>query len=422
VAESETTQKDTETAPTMNSETSAPRDAVIFLPGLAAEWGDRRLDETALRIAAAFDRNAATPAARFSVKLAVEEEEYAAGCTTRRCTILRTDGAVTTPVLDLYAFYYQSALREQFERRNLFLKALLVLAAIVIHVPKVILALLPGGVRAKSRRATVQILQALGIMLLLAVYMGTLVWALIQTVMALPELGGNEPSITLPQIVIVVSAMIGTLIPGIGQWIARAAVNYLSLVYYILFGEGRQDIAGRLSALVEHLAEKGPLHPRIHMVAYSFGTIVALDSVFPRGREPVVRLKLLDTLVTVGTPFDAIRSWWPKYFGERHALAGCPRRWLNVYAPSDVLGSNFRNDEARGEATESVHLADGSLGRLPENMVYAVGPALDDVSVVGLVTLVGLRAHALYWEDAPEAESVFGILIPRWYAGTGMLA
>lgn len=417
-----TTQKDSETAPTMNSETSAPRDAVIFLPGLAAEWGDRRLDETALRIAAAFNRNAATAAARFSVKLAVEEEDYAAGCKTRRCTILRSDGAITTPVLDLYSFYYQAALREQFERRNLALKALFVLVAIIIHVPKVLLALLPGGARAKSRRATIQVLQALGILFLLAVYMATLLWALVQTVMALPEMGGEKPSITLPQIVIVVSAMIGTLIPGIGQWTARTAVNYLSLVYYIVFGQGRQDIAGRLSALVEHLAEKGALHPRIHMLAYSFGTIVALDSVFPRGRDPVVRMKSLDTLITVGTPFDSIRSWWPKYFGERHALAGCPRRWINVYAPSDVLGSNFRNDEKRGEATESVQLAGGSPGPLPENIVYAVGPALDDVSVVGLVTLVGLRAHALYWEDGAEAESVFGVLVPHWYRGTAMLA
>ena len=207
MAGNETDQKHSEGALSMSSETAAPRDAVIFLPGLAAEWGDRRLDETALRIAAAFDRNAATAAAHFSVKLAVEEEEYASGCTTRRCTILRTAGAITTPVLDLYAFYYQSALRAQFERRNLFLKAVLVLAAIVIHVPKVLLALLPRSSLAKSRKATVQILQSLAIMCLLAVYMGTLVWALIQTVMALPELGGGKSSVTLPQTVIVVSAM-----------------------------------------------------------------------------------------------------------------------------------------------------------------------------------------------------------------------
>jgi hypothetical protein len=411
--------------PRAHADPTAGRDAVIFVPGLGADWGDHRLDQTAQRIAEAFDRNAASAAARFSVKLSVEEEEYVPGVPTRRCTILREDASGSAPVLDLYAFYYQSALRDRFERRNLLVKALLVFAAIVIHLPKVLLA--PFRKRSRrglSRKDSIQVLQAIGMLFLLIVYMGFLIWAVYQTLTTtIPKLGGPNPSVTVPQTIVVIAALIGALIPGIREWISKEAVTYVSLIYYVLLGEQKQVIAGRFSSLVEHIAEaKDPVHPRIHILAYSFGSIVALDSVFPRGREPGVRLGLLDTMVTIGTPFDAIRTWWPKYFTERHSYTSHPTRWINVYAPADVLGSNFRNDTAKPEADQSVTLVGGKRGPLPENIVYAVGPALEEVGLVGLITLMGIRAHALYWEDAPGAESVYGVVIPEMYRDSAALA
>jgi hypothetical protein len=126
-------------------------------------------------------------------------------------------------------------------------------------------------------------------------------------------------------------------------------------------------------------------------------------------------------MVTIGTPFDAIRTWWPKFFTERHALESHPNRWINVYAPADVLGSNFRNDTDKLEANQSVTLVGGKRGPLPENIVYAVGPGLEEVGVIGLITLMGIRAHALYWEDTPGAESVYGVVIPEMYRGSAAL-
>ena len=37
------------------------------------------------------------------------------------------------------------------------------------------------------------------------------------------------------------------------------------------------------------------------------------------------------------------------------------------------------------------------------------------MNLFGLITLMGIRAHALYWEDTPGAESVYGVLIPQMY-------
>jgi hypothetical protein len=398
------------------------RDAVILVPGLASEWGDRTLEAAAERIAGAFDRNAATGAARFSVKLEVGEEEFGPNLRTRVCTILRADASATTPVLDLYGFEYRAAMTERFERRPLVIKALLVLLAVMVHLPRVIRAMVAGKKAGKTLKETLQVLYGMAILLLLSAYLALLVWALVQSVTSIPELGGSNPGVTVPQILVVAGAALGFLFPGIRAWVVRGAIGYVALIHYLSVGERREVLQGRLAALFEHVGEKQtPSYGRVHVLAYSFGSIVALDAVFPRGRDPVRRVELLDTLVTIGTPYDAIRSWWPKYFSGRHAMPGRPARWVNVYAPADVLGSNFRNDSVAAPASESVHLEEGRRGPLPENVAYAVGPSLDEVGPLGVITLVGLRAHALYWDEDEEAETVYGVIIPRLYAGTAAM-
>jgi hypothetical protein len=408
-----------------------PREAVIFVPGLAAEWGDHRLEDAADRIAAAFDRNAQTAEATFEVKLA-GEKTYARDLKTSVCTIVRRDGAGSASVLDMYSFYYRSTLTERFEKRNLLSKALLVLGAILIAIPSLIRSLLPGRILGKSRRETFQVLQALGILFLLSAYMGFLVWALIQTVTSIPQFGGRNPSITGAQTITLLGAATGVAFPRIRTWISRAAVSYLSLIYYLMIGEQRQVIAGRFSSLLEYVSEMKRRYNRISIISYSFGTIVVLDSLFPRGREPGPRVELVKTLVTIGSPFDAIRTWWPKYFTDRHAHPSAPHRWINVYAPADVLGSDFRNspnwrerrkqkrsNQPQGpqEPEEGLILAGGKPGPRPsENVVYSVNPSLEELSRVGVVSLMGLRAHAMYWDARPEAETVYGVVIPRMYA------
>jgi hypothetical protein len=302
-------------------------------------------------------------------------------------------------------------------------KAIVVLLAVLVHLPRVVRAMFTGKKAGKTLKETVQVLYGIGILLLLSAYLGLLIWAVVQTVSSFPELGGDNPGVTLPQILVVAGAALGFLFPGIREWVVRSASGYVALIHYLSVGERRQVLQGRLVALLEHIGEKEePTYGRVNVIAYSFGSIVTLDTVFPRGKDPIQRMELLDTLVTIGTPYDAIRSWWPKYFSRRHAMPGRPARWLNVYAPADVLGSNFRNDPVAAPASESVRLEDGARGPLPENVVYAVGPSLDEIGPFGVITLVGLRAHALYWDEDEEAETVYGVIIPRLYAGTPAMA
>jgi hypothetical protein len=79
----------------------------------------------------------------------------------------------------------------------------------------------------------------------------------------------------------------------------------------------------------------GAPYTRLHVVCNSFGSVVAIDSLFPTGgSEPAKRVRDVHTLITVGCPFDFIRS----YFDARGGFAGVPRQWLNIYREDDVAG------------------------------------------------------------------------------------
>lgn len=403
--------------------TSSPtRDAIVFLPALGAEWGDEGLEQTAHRMATALERKAQSAAAKFSVDLKAGEEKYSDEQKTRVCTIVRADESNRTPVADLYSFYYQDALTERFAKRNLVTKAFFVLLAIVVHLPRVVRALFSTHT-SKSPRETIQFVYAILILLLLCLYLGFLCFALYQTARGLTQLGGSNPDVSVPQLLVVAGAGIGVFIPRLRDWVSEAAVSYISLINYLSFGDRREVISGRLADLLEYVAEKdNPLYSRIIFLAYSFGTIVALDTLFPQEEEPSDRYRLIETLVTIGTPYDAIRSWWKSYFTERHGFSGYPENWLNVYAPADVLGSNFRMDGVQGEATDSIELLDGSKARLPNNLLYSAGPRLDEVGRLETITLIGLRVHAMYWQKELEAESAYGLILERLYEGKPALA
>ena len=73
-------------------------------------------------------------------------------------------------------------------------------------------------------------------------------------------------------------------------------------------------------ALLEHLAEKEEVrYRRLDVVAYSFGTIVAIDAFFPLQGRPSRVFQDVETLGTIRCPFDLVRTFWPGYLDNRYA-------------------------------------------------------------------------------------------------------
>ena len=431
-------------------------DAIIFVSGLG-EWADQSADGIARRIAVSLDRNAQTVQAQFNLKLESRDEEYVSSANlTRKAqvrTIFRKDENLEVPVLDLYELDYRPTLTRNYAKQNAVTQSARLCLMLLLNLHRLLRASVS---KAKGVAAKAQFYLALGILSLLIVYMvvlftsalGVVGQALQQASQAVsaratgqpvptstpvatpPPAATPAPGAAAPpqpfnpgwwfgslQTVVVLAAALQALWPGLREGLVKGALTYISVIEYVSYGERREVIAGQFSDLLEHVAEKG-VYRHIHVVAYSFGSIVALDTLFPASRKPGERFRLVHTLVTIGCPFDFFRMFWPDYFQKRQAWPDRPERWFNLYSPVDVLASNFRDDDEDKPAEKGIALADGD--RKPENIVYRRGP--DHISPLAALALAGLRAHTTYWEVEYESEvSCFTDIVLTMYAGDPLL-
>ena len=152
----------------------------------------------------------------------------------------------------------------------------------------------------------------------------------------------------------------------------------------------RAALAGRLRGLIEYVAEQTPAYRRVDLVGYSFGSLVALDCLFPQQGPPDPRYGLLRGLVTIGCPWDGARLLYPGFTRNRYARAGVPAGWLNVYAPLDVFGSNFRDDAELADATIAIARTPDGSEMTPINVAYHTVP---DASGLGVMDVDHLHGH-----------------------------
>jgi hypothetical protein len=445
-----------------------PRDAVVFIPGISGAGSpvDQTTEGIAKRLAVALDRRARTGGARFQVE--VRTEDFGNGLRTDASTVFRRAGPekAAEPVLDVYGLDYHEALVGDFKSRSLAMRSLLLLGGILISSWRIVSAMVDPRRNGKTFRDKFQFFYGGAIIALMSAYLAVLAAALLDV--AFRALGvatsGSAEAVTA----VLTTATAATASPSAGEggtpWLAplvawltrqpwlpialRAATtlvvvvstaalfvprrgrdtledlgrNYYCLSGYLDVGARRAVMIGRLEALLEHLAEKPVPPPRVHVVGYSFGSVLALDALLPQGRAAGPRFGMVTSLVTIGCPFDLIRTFWPRHFtGRRLDAAPAFPRWINVYSSADVLGSNFRNDQADGAATESVTLDAQSAGKppLPENVPYA-NRALGALEIL---LFAGLRAHSIYWEEKFEAEdSCFHDVVARLWEGDPVLS
>ena len=195
---------------------------------------------------------------------------------------------------------------------------------------------------------------------------------------------------------------------------------------YLSFGTRRSVLEGNLIELLDHMKAKG--YQRIHVIAYSFGSVLALDSIFPADRTPVERIKDIDTLVTVGCPFDLIRVLWPYYYERRKEIlkvglkgnGSLTENWINIYSPIDVLGSNFRNDQRieKPDRYNAVKIKETGSKLCPSvSIPFTQGSSTAKLSTLEFLALAGLEAHNSYWEHGYESENTaFSLIIPEIYS------
>jgi hypothetical protein len=162
----------------------------------------------------------------------------------------------------------------------------------------------------------------------------------------------------------------------------------------------QQQVSGDCRAVVrkvlDRLITEHPQRP-IHLIGYSFGSLVAIDLLFPKTDEAEVDERFpqsIASLTTIGCPVDFLRLYFPDYLdGRRTDMKGVD--WTNIFIPADVFGSNFTDTDdfsdsgSRPAGAVEVIVGDCS----PRTVRYT----REELSVLNILARKGFSSHAAYW-------------------------
>ena len=407
------------------------KDAFIFIPGISQEFADQSFENMARRIALAFERQAETANFRFSVKITNESFRFSDQRETQyqMATILRENNDEPVPLIDFYELEYHSLLTKDYYPKNLLINAFRLFLVIIINIPRIFWLFFGKEKRAKTLTEKLQGLYAIGILSLLIVYAVILLIAgmdiIIQVFNNFLEFDPPNWLIFLrnSEVIVIFVALVEIVQPNIKEVWIKSAIQYVSIVEYLSLGTNKSVIKGKLTNFIENVAEKSE-YKNIHIIAYSFGTIVAIDTIFPIKNMPTQRINSVNTLVTIGCPIDFIRLLWKDYFSNRKGIANIPKRWINIYSSIDILASNFRDDNKYSEAEKKINLTNLRLEQQtkPENNIYSSGIDTNNLSLITWLALIGLRTHTMYWEKNFQSEvNCFDLLILAMYKNSDFL-
>jgi hypothetical protein len=454
--------------PEAKAETRTPfkmRDAIVFLPGLGEGSPLASFEAMARRIAAACDKQAQTGESTFEVR-EMRQERQKSGMT-EVATLVRKDGHKEAVIADLYLLDYT---RFHEQERTRISAATHVLRAVGLGF-SISLRLLHSLVFSRALKlwhkvqlalaAAVGGAIALFIALILAMafshilqtgsYIGKASVSLIDwgvawlmsshavgetTKFAWPQLPPYPTSSgqifkTIPidfhivsrllEGLIVIAAALSLLIKNdIKRGMTRLCEKVNFTARYVQTGIDQGPLVGQLSALLESIVEKGPKgtpYRQVHLFAQGFGSLLAIDALFPRS-VPELRYRSVASLVTIGCPFDLVRAIWPDYYIHRQSLGETPATWLNVYHPDDILASDFSDKAGADRTPNGVELTNLKV-RWPRNLIIGA----ETFSTLHRLSLVGFRLQKRYWNgDHDFDRNCWDAVVRELYKNDDMLA
>jgi hypothetical protein len=384
------------------------RHALIWVSGLSEAIVDQSVRGIARRLAIELSRHHST--AHFNLDGHMREETVVDPLKVEVCTIVRTDGDGEEPFIDLYWLPTENALLSDYDRRGPPVKALLTVLTLIRSVHRAVKARRSSHLRSKRWKERLQVFYAEMVMMLLFLYATVLVFAVVTTL---------DPAVSDALRRISQGTLVGLTLAGIWKTdavrqLSRAATEMFCVMQYLDLGYRSDVLRGHLTDLVQHVHEHEQInYTTIDLMAYSFGTITAIDTLYPVDAEQT--LPPVRTFVTIGCPFDLISTYWPSYFSNRYVIGGGPDHWLNIYNCVDVLGSNFRDNSDNDKAIGSRDKMSARCTTLRPSRSESYGRE-EELSSWQALLLMGLRVHGMYWEREFENETtVFSIVAPAVY-------
>jgi len=386
----------------------------VYIPGLGYDRTDLSVKAYALRMMKAIDENDPDPSKTYRIESS-DCGYDSDGSVADAVSLFEISGGSEKEIYRFYEFRYGAFLTGRFDRSNILYRFVALLFVLVTRFASVIRSLFSfkDEINGKSK---IQALYFTFIYVLFALYLLLLVPSLLGMLAGfagkIPSLANLTAGIEQFQVwyeaVLASFAAFMLLTPNTKSVASAMAIEYLAANQYLSIGDRRLLIMGKLNRLIEVVSEEAE-DSGIEVHAYSFGSLLALDLLFPSESEPSYRIKnSVNGLVTIGCPFDFVQIYWGNYFADRKYDYLSLQWWRNIHSDLDVLSTKFDNFPVKQRSFVD---ADAFWERVaPVDITYnMVNPRR--VSLFQMFLFYGLKAHRMYWDEHADAKSCLSTLV-----------
>jgi len=399
-----------------------PKKVGIYIPGLGEAYRKESAEKYARRFMHQINYNRSESSIQYSSTIEKIFYDEAGKLSAQQITIWETTAGEKKQAYCFYEYQYADVLVAAFEKKNVLLKSLTLFAHVIVKIPLIFYRLFYVG---RSIGYTPRYRGEAFFVFLLFLLMSSAILFLFPAAIALIVNAGNENVYfkqllnwlhlsprklqEYSQMALNITAVILILLPGINTMITALATEFSCATDYLNSGERKQKIHGQLDKLLEFICEKEGNDTDVTLHTYSFGSIIALDYIFPFGIPVSARIRNnIKGLITIGCPYDFIRVYFGSFFSGRDVSVSDKIYWINVYSLADALASNLRKTNTKGKAEYGMP---GSP-LLPVNLNYELTNIKPNL-LYQLLTLYSVRVHASYWDADDDAQSCLSLVVKQ---------
>ena len=388
---------------------------VIFIPGLSHEQReDLSAKVYAQRLMKAIDENEKNHNKKY--KIEVSEQKYdEEGSLVNIIDIIEIEKE-EKKIYNIYEFKYGKFLTKRYKESNIFFKFFSLLIVLISRFKSIIRTFffLKKELNKTTKR---QSLYFLFLYLFLSVYLFLLLPSILT--MIANTIAQFQNLIWLLSIledwekwtssIVLFFSTFMFFNPNTRSFFSTMATEYLSANQYLTIAEQQQLLMGKLARLVEYISEESEEDSDIEIHSYSFGSVLALDLLFPYQSEPPLRVQnRIKKLITIGCPFDFIEIYWSDYFSNRNSSGLVLNSWINVSSELDVLSSSFLNKKIKNEDFIPSNIFWENI-ELKEFSYDLINPKR--VSYFQMIMFYGLKVHETYWDKNVDSKSCLNDIV-----------
>ncbi len=374
----------------------------IYIPGLGQSFNQ----ESVVKYSTRLMNELSYYKTGINFELKTEKINYSGTKESNVVSIVENTSGAQNTIYKIYEFKYSDLLTSKFNSYNILIKSLSLLWLVVKKSPLLFTRLFARG----NYNRPFQTFYVFCMFLIIAasiLFTIPAVFELISKAFNLPEFQSllgwkldNPGTKKFLELFVSFIAIVLILLPQSRTLTTELSSEFICINNYLDFGAQSQEIHGNLDLLVEYIAEK-EVGCKIQFHSYSCGSIIALDYLFPFGNNPSANSqKLSEVLITIGTPYEFIKAYYPYFYDNRNKSLENNITWINIYSIADALATNFREDSQRGDAQFGLP----GFEHKPININYEVSP-VKKFSIANFFSLYNLRVHGMYWDTTTEGQS-----------------